>query len=216
MKEETLNNRKINDILDGGVRIAQIVREFNHDGTISSVRVQDDLAGEAVTERYQRGKIVEIIKYHTEENKYISEYFNAKGKLIKIQEDSVGEDFSKTTTRNPEGDVTEQVIHHHNDKKVTIRPKRKGLGKLLDSFKGQKETVSFEYEGSGRGTVVDKLADIDSKKEMDRQNKKRALVAEYRHQKVDRGGCGNIELYHKAPNPKVQKALEKYLEKKSR
>ena len=212
MKEETLNNRKISDILDGGVRVAQIVREFNQDGTLSSIRVQDDLAREAVTEKYQKGKIVEIIKSQGD----VQEYFDAKGNLVKVVEESRDRDFSKTTTRNPEGDVTEQVIHHHNDKKVTIRPKRKGLGKLLDSFKGQKETVSFEYEGSGRGTVVDKLADIDSKKEMDRQNKKRALVAEYRHQKVDRGGCGNIELYHKAPNPKVQKALEKYLEKKSR
>ena len=212
MKEETLNNRKISDILDGGVRVAQIVREFNQDGTLSSIRVQDDLAREAVTEKYQKGKIVEIIKSQGD----VQEYFDAKGNLVKVVEESRDRDFSKTTTRNPEGDVTEQVIHHHNDKKVTIRPKRKGLGKLLDSFKGQKETVSFEYEGSGRGTVVDKLADIDSKKEMDRQNKKRALVAEYRHQKVDRGGCGNIELCHKAPNPKVQKSLEKYLEKKSR
>lgn len=212
MKEETLNNRKISDILDGGVRVAQIVREFNHDGTISSIRVQDDLAGEAVTERYQKGKIVEIIKSQGD----VQEYFDAKGNLVKVVEESRDRDFSKTTTRNPEGDVTEQVIHRHNDKKVTIRPKRKGLRKLLDSFKGQKETVSFEYEGSGRGTVVDKLAEIDSKKEMDRQTKKRTLVAEYRHQKVDRGGCGNIELYHEAPNPKVQKALEKYLEKESR
>ena len=212
MKEETLNNRKISDILDGGVRVAQIVREFNQDGTLSSIRVQDDLAREAVTEKYQKGKIVEIIKSQGD----VQEYFDAKGNLVKVVEESRDRDFSKTTTRNPEGDVTEQVIHRHNDKKVTIRPKRKGLGKLLDSFKGQKETVSFEYEGSGRGTVVDKLADIDSKKEMDRQNKKRALVAEYRHQKVDRGGCGNIELCHKAPNPKVQKSLEKYLEKKSR
>ena len=212
MKEETLNNRKINDILDGGVRVAQIVREFNHDGTISSIRVQDDLAREAVTEKYQKGKIVEIIKSQGD----VQEYFDAKGNLVKVVEESRDRDFSKTTTRNPEGDVTEQVIHRHNDKKVTIRPKRKGLRKLLDSFKGQKETVSFEYEGSGRGTVVDKLADIDSKKEMDGQSKKRALVAEYRHGKVDRGGCGNIELYHKAPNPKVQKSLEKYLEKKSR
>lgn len=212
MKEETLNNRKISDILDGGVRVAQIVREFNQDGTLSSIRVQDDLAREAVTEKYQKGKIVEIIKSQGD----VQEYFDAKGNLVKVVEESRDRDFSKTTTRNPEGDVTEQVIHRHNDKKVTIRPKRKGLGKLLDSFKGQKETVSFEYEGSGRGTVVDKLADIDSKKEMDIQNKKRALVAEYRHQKVDRGGCGNIELCHKAPNPKVQKSLEKYLEKKSR
>lgn len=212
MREKTLNNRKINDILDGGVRVAQIVREFNQDGTLSSLRIQDDREMESVIERYQKGKIVEIIKSQGD----VQEYFDAKGNLVKVVEESRDRDFSKTTTRNPEGDVTEQVIHRHNDKKVTIRPKRKGLGKLLDSFKGQKETVSFEYEGSGRGTVVDKLADIDSKKEMDRQNKKRALVAEYRHQKVDRGGCGNIELCHKAPNPKVQKSLEKYLEKKSR
>ena len=212
MKEETLNNRKINDILDGGVRVAQIVREFNQDGTLSSLRIQDDREVESVIERYQRGKIVEIIKSQGD----VQEYFDAKGNLVKVVEESRDRDFSKTTTRNPEGDVTEQVIHRHNDKKVTIRPKRKGWRKLLDRFKGQKETVSFEYEGSGRGTVVDELAKIDSKKEMDRQSKKRALVAEYRHKKVDRGGCGNIELYHKAPNPKVQKALEKYLEKKSR
>lgn len=212
MREETLNNRKTNDILNDGVRVAQIVREFNQDGTLSSVRIQDDREMESVVERYQKGKIVEIIKSQGN----VQEHFDAKGNLVKVVEESRDRDFFKTTTRNPKGDITEQVIHCHNDKTVTIRPKRKGWRKLLDSFKGQKETVSFEYEGSGRGTVVDKLADIDSKKEMDRQNKKRALVAEYRHQKVDRGGCGNIVLSHEAPNSKVQKSLGKYLEKGSR
>lgn len=211
MREETLNNRKINDILNSGVRVAQIVREFNQDGTLSSIRIQDDREMESVIERYQKGKIVEIIKCQGD----VQEHFDAKGNLIKVVEESRDRDFSKTTIRNPEGDITEQVIHHHNDKEVTIRPKHSGLRKLLDGFKGQKDGVSFEYEGSGRGTVVDKLAEIDSKKEIDRQSKKRALVAEYRHQKVDRGGFGNIELYHEAPNPKVQKALERYLKKET-
>ncbi len=220
MEEEIFDNKKITDIFYdddkmgyNGVRAARITRKFNQDGTLASIEIQDNSTRESLIEQYQKGKVVEIIKRHDE----VYEHFDAKGNQIKVREYSRGDGFTKKTTRNPKGEIIKQEIDHYDDKKVTIKPKRNGLRRLLDTFKGKKDGTSFEYEGSGRGTVVDKLAEIDSKKEMDRQRKKRALVAEYRHEKVDLlGGWGHMVFRHKAPNPKVQKALEKYLKKEGR
>ena len=99
---------------------------------------------------------------------------------------------------------------------VRIKLNRSWIEKIFDRLKGRKgnvESVVYSVDGQDRYNLTEKLNKLSLEKKADIQRKKRELVAKYRH--GEHKGKSGLKLYP-TPNPKVQKALLRYLPGKER